>query len=390
MESTCRKYAISSWLDSLRLHDESIKTDCDSSMLPVTLPSSEFLEDISPPDRRSILANHHRVIMNEKWKVNEAEKSVKKRPMLVIPSDVRIVSRGVIEIPDAINTTEESNHEGEMLLRYTAKGEKNDRKRDREDEKHSDDPSTLSSSSMATMGHPYLQTIRRSIYEKYILHFQMLYNEHEAIAMSTLLLHPCCDSEMEKSTTLYATVPRLTKVKTVTFQGRNDFYSDFAHKFKQMPDCVLLYHEVKVFQCDFLPLHSNGKKGTIVRSSYSFFFTIAGKNHWPRIPVPASGRASELPLPQVPLSKGQLDEKEMENKNSGSSSPSITGKSTPAASPSVDRPLPSPKGVSVHVGGVNLLYFDERDVVIRNESHICLKSVSDPSVTVSDIMKVYS
>ncbi len=40
--------------------------------------------------------------------------------------------------------------------------------------------------------------LRTSIYEKFLIHFQNLYNEHDALAISTLLMYPCCKRDMTR------------------------------------------------------------------------------------------------------------------------------------------------------------------------------------------------
>jgi hypothetical protein len=451
------------WFDSLRkttVDDPSCSLATQQQQRAViTQSSSSFLQDLPLAERCWLLASHDQFVKKEKW---EKFKDEQNSSLLNKLESLDPVSSFVI--------VKESSSSTRKRIRCLAEEDKDDQTEVKKSQQ--DNLLTLAtttktnSSSKFSTPTPLVYTIRRSIYEKYVTHFQMLYNEHDALALSTLVLHPCCDPDMAKATSLWIKVPtpttdggiyqRLTKVKTITFQGRNDFFHDFSHKFNQMPDCVLLYTDVKLYKCQNLSLTTDSSKSTartIVRSAYQFFFTIPTQGYWPRIPVPASGKAKVASLPEEVMvsspasfsnadsleSKGQdikqeliqvaetdmaleplqdsvgkddmaesyLNEKaalktqnQKQNEMETESSPVVKSVSSSCTAADTSVPtdpvedsmlvLPQPQGVSVEISGVNLLYFDERDMVIKNESHICLKHVSDPKITLSDIMRVYS
>lgn len=117
-----------------------------------------------------------------------------------------------------------------------------------------------------------------------------------------------------------------------TVEGEVCYRGGFEYLFKQLPDCIMVFHSV---ECR----HHSG--GTTVIAPFSFFFTIV-------VPVPTT--------------------------------------SQPTTSPSLSNDSHH-KMVSVEVVGYNINYYNHDNKIIRQAQHSTLKSCSDPGLSPLDVMK---
>ncbi len=111
--------------------------------------------------------------------------------------------------------------------------------------------------------------LRSSVYNKFILHFQNVYNTHNVQALMSSVLYRCCLPSMERVLNLWVHFSEPDRMKLVgsrTVQGHEKFLSGYQHVFEKLPDCVMVYQETTVHQ---LP----NDRGVMSITPYSYFFT---------------------------------------------------------------------------------------------------------------------
>ena len=227
--------------------------------------------------------------------------------------------------------------------------------------------------------------IRSTIYQKYITTFQTFYNEHDVMRMLSMLMYPCCCPNMVRemnlwvSTTTPVTVPvtlpdgscsegtvlrkHMHMIKSRQFHGRDAFQDDCVDILEKLPDCLIFYEPTKVRR----PLNDHGL--TMVTADYSYLFTV---------PVRVKNEQKQ-PLPFAAVA------------NLTSTSPHVP-RPTKTTKKLSTPPTPSPSDcsvvmVQVEVIGCNILYFNNYGMVEKKVDHIALKSVSDPNISVTQLIE---
>ncbi len=144
-------------------------------------------------------------------------------------------------------------------------------------------------------------SIRSNIYDKFFIHFQNFYNEHDGLAIYSLLMIPCCTTDVARDVFIWApqystsqqyttsinkpcytfnvlkmtvisnckklqTLPqRLNVVLKRTVRGEECYRGGFDYLFRVLPDSIFVFKSVECHH------HS---RGTIVIASFSYFFTL--------------------------------------------------------------------------------------------------------------------
>ena len=311
------------------MDDDSVKKS-----VAVTAPSLQFLEDVTDKcSRREILAAHTRYCLKVRDQLELERNGVFATEGLELSCDhyfaeesEREGERDSVNAVSSADTTTECEDSLSspisQLLRAAASASIEEEERDRARE-------TV----------PCRTNALSNIYGKFFTHFQALYNEHDGLAIATLLMIPCCTTAIARDDYVWMRVCD-TERRPQSLVWHRHLYGDICYRnsyeylFTAVPDCIIVFHGV---QCHH---HS---RGTVVVAPYSYFFTIV---------LPVEGeRVQEGPIVVSTLS------------------------------PSLYRL------VQVELAGCKVNYYNSDNVIVRQSQHMALKWCSDPSLSPIQVLK---
>lgn len=168
-------------------------------------------------------------------------------------------------------------------------------------------------------------SLRTSIYDKFIAHFQVHYNSHDATALMEQVFYPCCQKDMIRELKLWTHKPTNQCLDPIKYGdrdlgegmragmdgdseiekqeeeeeevdwmthnspsinayflagsrrvlGSHSLFLGYRHMFEKLPDCVMLFHSHRT-----TVTHLPDIGRTVVVAPYTYYFTVV---------VPASG-----------------------------------------------------------------------------------------------------
>ncbi len=310
--------ASQSVVSTISLPSTSIFAGLEVITTPPTGDNGDFLQSTDPAFRRQILGIHETNRRNSKY-VHNLEKN-----------DVFI--HGIQTITSSTTTVHGLQHGTAVISTNSSKTNQSQKI-----------TSTTNQVIPTKLIEPFI--LRTSIYEKFLIHFQNLYNEHDALAISTLLMYPCCKRDMTRELCGYQRIGPQNKLALGwkrTGQGDVCFRGGFELMFSKAPDCIMLFHTVKCHYTD---------RGTAVIAPYSYFFTVT-------VPLPNPAATSESATARV------------------QSIPTTVGSPifTTGQSPFIY------KEIRMEIAGCNVYYYNHENLIVKQENHMVIKGCSDPTV----------
>ena len=300
-----------------------------------------FLENLDPNSRREMLAFHAQYCLSAKYRHMQSlsDLVVKDEPSLECSIKIH---------PDS--TTKETSDEDNRP-------------------KLIDLMNSSSKASISTIADP-MSNGNYGVYEKFFVHLQHFYNEHDAMAIAYLLMIPCCVHEVVREVVVW--MPSSKSNPSVTLEdigtptkrgdlsvvwrrsvsGEDCYRGGFEDLFNKLPDCIIVFHSLQIHHFS---------EGTVVCAPYSYFFTIA---------VPVDNTNNEVVM-ETTLSND-------DNNSQHSHSSSIF-----TARPSTKRKL-----VNVELVGCYVNYYNRDNLIKKQTLHSAVKFCSDPNLTAADIIKV--
>ena len=122
--------------------------------------------------------------------------------------------------------------------------------------------------------------LRVSVYRKFLLQYQYLYNMQAIPELMNVLILPCFSRDIRRESKLSPSIPKFIpsislqsqNVQAIcdekqSFHGIGNLQAVYDMLFRKLPDCIMQYHESKIF--------NKPDMGTFVVTPFTFFGTLS-------------------------------------------------------------------------------------------------------------------
>ena len=339
-------------------------TDKVEESVPLHPSQGEFLNILAPSDQRTCLGRHatyckrtQEAFIANKLLEKSILKFLKKNPKSNEKKQVRIKELEAKNLPDnmvqrGVATSSNNADVGGNHHHVAA------------DNIDSDDEEYQKILAPIYINEPHI--LRVSIYEKYLLQYQHLYNLQAIPEMIKLLIKPIWSYDIIRENTLSYTMPSTSMIPIVainslitedrhSYQGIENFHVILEMIFRKLPDSMLIYHNSKI-------LYKPDMGRTFVITPFSIFGI---------------------------LTMSQYEMNKIDGINEDSTNHLLTTNST-VEKQTKKRRLNQFSSIDLHFSGTSVLVFndDNNKVVLKSDSYYIDKAVgAEPSLSPDKIWK---